>query len=87
MYEKYLFGNIFNYLIAAVWLINGLFCKLFNLVPRHQEIVSNILGHEHAALLTKLIGLGELTHRHLDDATHQTENLCLCADTIGSYHE
>jgi hypothetical protein len=49
-----------TYLIAAVWLINGLFCKVLNLVPRHQEIVTNILGNDHARLLTVLIGLSEI---------------------------
>lgn len=46
--------------IAAVWIANGLFCKVFNLVPRHQEIVSSILGSSHARLFTVLIGLSEL---------------------------
>lgn len=52
--------QLLNYLIAAVWLINGLFCKVLNLVPRHQEIVAEILGNEHARLLTTLIGLSEI---------------------------
>ena len=51
--------RIINYFIAAVWAINGLFCKVFNLVPRHQEIVARILGIEHARLLTLLIGISE----------------------------
>jgi hypothetical protein len=46
--------------IALVWLINGLFCKLLNLVPRHQQIVSRILGEEHSALFTKAIGFLEI---------------------------
>jgi hypothetical protein len=49
-----------NYLIAAVWLINGLFCKILNLVPRHQEIVARILGEHYATTFTKLIGLAEI---------------------------
>lgn len=49
-----------NYLIALVWIVNGLFCKVLNLVPRHQAIVANILGEEYARLLTILIGLSEL---------------------------
>jgi len=49
-----------TFLIAAVWLINGLYCKLLNLVPRHQEIVARILGGSHAGILTKLIGLSEI---------------------------
>jgi hypothetical protein len=41
-------------------LVNGLFCKILNLVPRHQEIVSRILGEEHAAFFTKAIGVSEV---------------------------
>jgi hypothetical protein len=50
----------FNALIGLVWLANGLFCKLLNLVPRHQEIVARILGEEHSFLLTKTIGVLEI---------------------------
>lgn len=39
---------------------NGLFCKVLNLVPRHQEIVATILGQEHARLLTVAIGISEI---------------------------
>lgn len=46
--------------ISLVWLINGLFCKLLNLVPRHEEIVARILGTQHATLFTKLIGVSEI---------------------------
>ena len=52
--------NVLTYFIATVWIANGLFCKVLNLIPRHQEIVANILGHEHARLLTLLIGLAEI---------------------------
>jgi len=52
--------NGINFLIASVWLVNGLFCKLLNLVPRHQEIVARILGSSYASVLTKLIGLSEI---------------------------
>ena len=51
--------QILNFLIASVWFINGVFCKVFNLVPRHQEIVGKILGNEHAKLYTVLIGIFE----------------------------
>lgn len=47
-------------IIALVWLVNGLFCKILNLVPRHQQIVSEILGMQHAWLLTKAIGVAEI---------------------------
>lgn len=51
--------KVLNYGIAIIWIINGLFCKLLNLVPRHV-IVSRILSAEHARLLTVLIGLSEV---------------------------
>lgn len=47
-------------LIGMVWLINGLICKVLNYVPRHQEIVSEILGGTHAIILTKAIGISEI---------------------------
>lgn len=49
-----------NYFIAIVWIINGFFCKVLNLVPRHEQIVSRILGGEYAHILTKLIGVSEI---------------------------
>ena len=52
--------KILNLLIAAIWLTNGLYCKVLNGVPRHQEIVSSILGSSHAAGLTKTIGFAEI---------------------------
>jgi hypothetical protein len=61
MQNKTTLNKLLNYLIAAVWLANGLFCKVLNGVPRHQEIVARILGNDHAALLTRLIGLAEIT--------------------------
>lgn len=58
MYKQ--INRILNYFIAAVWLANGLFCKVLNLVPRHQEIVGRILGDEYAFLLTTIIGFLEI---------------------------
>lgn len=52
--------KILNYFIAAVWLINGLFCKVLNFVPRHEAIVGRILGDEYASLLTEAIGAAEI---------------------------
>lgn len=49
-----------NYFIAAVWITNGLLCKILNLVPRHQLIVAEILGNEYARSFTMLIGFAEL---------------------------
>lgn len=52
--------RLFTYLFAAVWLTNGLLCKVLNLVPRHEAIVARILGPAHAGPLTRLIGLAEI---------------------------
>lgn len=52
--------QLLTYFIAIVWLINGLFCKVLNFVPRHQEIVARILGNDGSRLLTFLIGLSEI---------------------------
>jgi len=48
-----------SFSIAAIWFINGLFCKVLNLVPRHQQIVATILGDKYSGTLTILIGLSE----------------------------
>jgi len=52
--------RIFTYLIAIVWIANGLFCKVLNLVPRHEQIVLGILGDEFAGLITRAIGVSEI---------------------------
>lgn len=49
-----------NFLIACVWLINGLYCKVLNFVPRHEYIIGEILGHKFLKQLTILIGLSEV---------------------------
>ncbi|MCO5935134.1 DoxX-like family protein [Mucilaginibacter sp. RB4R14] len=49
-----------NIFIAIVWVANGLFCKVINLVPRHQQIVGKILGTEYATIFTKIIGVLEI---------------------------
>lgn len=52
--------KILNYFIALVWLINGLFCKVLNLVPRHEQIVARFLGTSYSRILTIAIGLSEI---------------------------
>lgn len=47
-------------MIATVWLGNGLFCKVLNLVPRHQQIVASILSDEYSRIITVLIGTSEI---------------------------
>lgn len=51
---------VLTYCIADIWLLNGLFCKVLNLVPRHEQIVARILGAEHSRLFTMLIGCSEI---------------------------
>ena len=52
--------KVLCFCIATVWITNGLFCKVLNLVPRHQQIVGRILGDQYARPLTILIGLSEI---------------------------
>ncbi|MCE2963497.1 MAG: DoxX-like family protein [Chitinophagales bacterium] len=54
--------KILTYCIATVWITNGLFCKILNLVPRHEQIVQEILKLDgySSSLLTLLIGFSEV---------------------------
>lgn len=52
--------RVFRFAIGLTWLINGLFCKLMNGVPRHPEIIATILGESHLNILVVLIGSGEM---------------------------
>lgn len=52
--------KVLTFCIAAVWVVNGLFCKVFNLVNRHEQIVSEILGSDYSRTLTLFIGLSEI---------------------------
>ena len=55
-------SKIINYFIAFVWFTNGLYCKVLNFVPRHQEIVGRILELDNAtaSIFAKLIGFSEI---------------------------
>jgi hypothetical protein len=46
--------------IASVWGVNGFFCKVLNMVPRHELIVARILGPEFSKPLTTAIGMSEV---------------------------
>lgn len=48
------------YIISLVWFINGFFCKILNLVPRHQEIVARILSEDYSREITLIIGILEV---------------------------
>lgn len=51
---------LLRFLIGLVWFVNGLWCKVLGMVPRHREIVAVALGEEIADTATLLIGLGEI---------------------------
>jgi hypothetical protein len=51
---------LLTYAIATVWLLNGLFCKVLNIVPRHEMIIGRILGEEYSNIITKIIGVLEI---------------------------
>ncbi len=46
--------------IAAVWIVNGLYAKVLNRVPRHTKIVGRVLGEGWARPITVGIGFGEV---------------------------
>jgi hypothetical protein len=52
--------RVIDFLLAAVWLVMGLYCKLLGQVPRHEAIVGSILGDSIATWLTPMIGAGEV---------------------------
>lgn len=54
--SKTLLHKLLTYFTALVWFINGFFCKLLNLVPRHELIVARTLGPQFAMPLTRIIG-------------------------------
>ncbi|MFY7708033.1 MAG: DoxX-like family protein [Flavobacteriales bacterium] len=54
------YWRILNALIALVWLVNGLYCKVLDYVPRHEQIVARILGAEYSSILIILIGISEI---------------------------
>jgi hypothetical protein len=45
---------------AVVWFVNGFYCKILGLIPRHEFIVAKILGFKYAETLTLAIGFGEV---------------------------
>jgi hypothetical protein len=52
--------RILTICIAMVWVVNGLFCKVLNFVPRHEQIIERILGDNYSRLFAILIGLSEI---------------------------
>jgi DoxX-like family len=52
-------GKVLTVFIALVWAVNGLGCKVLNMVPRHTEIVGIILGLPDPRPVTIAIGFAE----------------------------
>ena len=46
--------------IAIVWLLFGLLFKALDAVPRHRQIVSRVVGSEHAGGILWLVALTEI---------------------------
>ena len=57
--------KIVPFFISLVWFVNGFFCKVLNLVPRHQEIVARVLNAEYDREITFIIGVRN-NNGHLD---------------------
>ncbi|HCN38288.1 MAG TPA: hypothetical protein DIS94_11330 [Bacteroidetes bacterium] len=52
--------KIINIFIALVWIVNGLFFKILNIVPRHKEIVNKIFPGDWSDLIILIIGILEV---------------------------
>jgi hypothetical protein len=50
---------LLRFCIGAVWMANGLWCKVLDGVPRHREIAQRILGDEAGRFFIGLIGVAE----------------------------
>ena len=53
-------NRIITIIIALVWLVNGLYCKILNQVPRHEAIAAQIINTAHSRLLIIIIGFLEI---------------------------
>jgi hypothetical protein len=53
-------NKILIYWISLVWFVNGFFCKILKLAPRHEEIVARILNEEYSREITVVIGVLEV---------------------------
>lgn len=58
--KKMRINRIVTLCISIVWIVNGLFCKVLNLTPRHEHIIGKILTFGNERLLTVLIGILEM---------------------------
>lgn len=52
--------RIIKLISVLVWFVKGIYCKILDQVPRHQEIVKKIINEEYSGELTLIIGLLEV---------------------------
>ncbi len=52
--------QILTLLTSGIWLVNGLFCKVLNWVPRHEQIVARFFGESYSRFLIIVIGVFEI---------------------------
>ncbi len=55
-----LFYQLLRLSFAVVWFVNGFYCKILGLIPRHEFIVAKILGFKYAEQITLAIGMAEV---------------------------
>lgn len=60
LFQSITFEGFAQFAIGCVWVFHGLYSKLLNGIPRHQQIVGRVLGSKFAGLATKGIGLCEV---------------------------
>lgn len=53
-------SKIITWLIACVWLLNGIYAKVLGFVPRHEMIAARVLGETYSRELIVAIGLAEV---------------------------
>ncbi len=54
------FHILMTFLIGLVWVFHGLYSKLAEGIPRHQQIVERVLGQDIAGPATLAIGVAEI---------------------------
>lgn len=57
---KFSLYRILNIFIALVWLLNGFYAKILGKVPRHEQIITEILQTKNPEFFVILIGIAEI---------------------------
>jgi hypothetical protein len=59
-FQSQTFESLSQIVIGTVWVFHGLYSKILNGIPRHQQIVGRVLGHKISRPATKAIGCLEM---------------------------